>query len=104
METRLPSNGSLREQDYTFFWQGIEPDEPRLHGMGFAVRNSLLSAVEPPSSGTAYILSLHLMTSSGPVSFLSIYVPTLCSLVENKDVFYKEIESSIREIPTTEHL
>ena len=26
-DTRLPSNGSLRKQDYTFFWQEKEPDE-----------------------------------------------------------------------------
>ena len=86
------------------FQQGKEPDEPRLHGMGFAVRNSLLSAVEPPSGGTACILSLHLLTSLGPVNFLSIYAPTLCSPAENKDEFYEELESSIREIPATEHL
>ena len=65
---------------------------------GFAVRNSLLTAVEPPSGGTAFILSLCLLTSLGPVNFLSIYAPTLCSLAENKDQFYEELESSIREI------
>ena len=103
-ETRLPSNGSLREQDYMFFWQGKEPDEPWLHGMVFAVRNSLLSAVEPPSSGTACILSLCLSTSSVLLNFLSIYAPTLSSPAENKDEFYEELESSIKEIPATEHL
>ena len=87
-ETRLPSNGSLREQDYTFFWQGKETDEPRPYGVGFAVRNSLLSAVDSPSSGTAWILSFCLLISSGSVNFLSIYAPTLCSLAENKDEFY----------------
>lgn len=25
-ETRLPASGSLKEKDYTFFWQGLEPD------------------------------------------------------------------------------
>ena len=85
-ETRLPSNGSLREQDYTFYWQGKEPEEPRLHGVGFAVKNSLLSAVEPPSQGTSRILSLRLSTSSGPVNILSAYAPTLCSPAETKDV------------------
>ena len=103
-ETKLPSNGSLREQDYTFFWQGKEPDEPRLHGMGFAVRNSLLSAVESQFSGTACILTLHFLTSLGPVNFLSIDAPTLCSLAENKDEFCRELESSIIEIPASEHL
>ncbi len=103
-ETRLPSSGSLREQDYTFFWQGKEPEEPRIHGVGFAVRNSMLSSIEPPSGGTPRILSLHLSTSSGPVNILSIYAPTLCSSAETKDTFYDELETTIKEIPTTEHL
>lgn len=103
-ETRLPSNGSLREQNYTFFWQGKEPEEHRLHGVGFAVRNSLLSAVVPPSKGTARILSLRLSTSSGTVHILSVYAPTLCSTAETKDEFYEELETTIREIPATEHL
>ena len=59
-ETRLPSNGSLKEEDYTFFWQGKAQEEHRVHGVGFAVRNSLLASVEPPSEGTARILSLRL--------------------------------------------
>ena len=103
-ETRLPSNSSLRQQDYVFFWQGKEPDEPRLHGMGFAVRNSLLSTVEPLSCSTTYILSLCLLTSPGSVNFLIIFAPTPCSLAENNNELYKELESSIREIPATEHL
>ena len=35
-ETRLPDFGSLKEKNYTFFWQGLEPGERRLHGVGFA--------------------------------------------------------------------
>ena len=37
-ETRLPSNGSLKEREYTFFWQGLEPSEKRLYGVGFATK------------------------------------------------------------------
>ncbi len=103
-ETRLPSNGSLREQDYKFFCQGKEPEEPRIHGVGFAVRNSMLSSTEPPSGGQPRILSLHLSTSSGPVNIMSIYAPTLCSSAETKDQFYEELETTIKEIPITEHL
>ena len=103
-ETRLPSNGSLKEEDYTFFWQGNEPEEPRIHGVGFAVRNSLLSSVEPPQKGTPRILSLRLSTSSGHVNILSIYAPTLSSTVETKDTFYEALETTIREIPTTEQV
>ena len=84
-ETRLSSNGRLREQDYTFFWQGKEP-------------------VELASKNTAYILSLRLSTPSGQVNILRIYAPTLCSSDVAKDEFYKELETAIREIPASEHL
>ena len=103
-ETRLPSNGSLKEEDYTFFWQGKAPEEHRVHGVGFAVRNSLLSSVEPPSEGTARILSLRLTTILGPVNIMSAYAPTLCSTAEEKDDFYGQLETAIKEIPPSEHL
>ena len=103
-ETRLASSGSLKEQDYTFFWQGKEPEEPRIHGVGLAVKNSLLSAVEPPSQGTPRILSLRLSSSSGPVNILSVYAPTLSSSAEVKDEFYEELETTIKAIPATECL
>ncbi len=64
----------------------------------------MLSSIEPPSGGTPRILSLRLSTSSGPVNILSIYAPTLCSSAETKDKFYDELETTIKEIPTTEHL
>ena len=30
-ETRLAASGSLKEKDYTFFWQGLESDQHRIH-------------------------------------------------------------------------
>ena len=51
-ETRLEGSGTLKEKDYTFLWQGKGSDKPREHGVGFAVRNSLLGMVEPGSSGS----------------------------------------------------
>ena len=51
-DTRLASSGYLKEENFTFFWKGKEPEEPRLYGVGFAVKNSLLDTVEPPTGGT----------------------------------------------------
>nr|XP_054750072.1 craniofacial development protein 2-like [Lytechinus pictus] len=103
-ETRLPSEGSIREEDYTIFWQGREPQERRQHGVGFAVRNSLLSSIEPPNRGTERILSLCLSTASGLVNILSCYAPTLCSSAEIKDQFYEHLDSVIANVPANEHL
>ena len=98
-ETRLPASGSLKEKDYTFFWQGLEPEERRLYGVGFAVCNTLLSSMEPFSQGTTRILSLHLSTPSEPANIFSVYAPTLCATAKAKDAFYDELEAKIREIP-----
>lgn len=60
-ETRLLSNGSVRERDYTFFWQGRDPEQQCVHGVGFVVKNSLLPMIEPPPAGTPRIFSLPLI-------------------------------------------
>ncbi|XP_037794156.1 uncharacterized protein LOC119589633 [Penaeus monodon] len=84
--------------------KGKKPEEPRVHGVGFAVKNSLLSTAESPSSGTARILSLRPSTFSGPVNILSVHAPTLCSSAEIKDQFYEELDATIRDIPATDQL
>ena len=103
-ETRLADSGSIRETNYTFFWQGLSQDEPRQHGVGFAVRNSLSAAIEPPTEGTERILALRLSTTAGFVNLLSIYAPTLCSTSEAKDQFYEALDEAISRVPSTEGL
>ena len=46
-ETGLADSGTLKEKDYTFFWQGKRSNEPREHGVGFPMMNSLPRMVEP---------------------------------------------------------
>ena len=67
--------------------------------MGFAVRNRSLGSITPPAEGTARVLSLRLQTSSGPVSLISAYAPTLASTTEAKDKFYDDLSAAIRRIP-----
>lgn len=103
-ETRLADSGSLRESDYTFFWQGLSQDEPRQHGVGFAVRNSLLPTTETPTGGSERFLALRMKTSTGFVNFLSVYAPTLTSSPEAKDQFYEALEETVSQIPRSESL
>nr|KAG5691627.1 hypothetical protein BaRGS_023798 [Batillaria attramentaria] len=103
-ETRLADSGSIREANYTFFWQGLSQDDPRRHGVGFAVKNSLTAAIEPPTGGTERILALRLSTTAGFVNLLSIYAPTLCSTPEVKDHFFEALDEAISRIPSTEGL
>ena len=72
--------------------------------MGFAVRNKLLESISLPAEGTERILSLRLQTSSGPVSLISAYAPTLASTAEAKDKFYDDLSTPIRRIPDRELL
>ena len=101
-ETRLADSGSLRESDYTFFWQGLSQDKPRLHGVGFAVRNSLLATTETPIGGSERILVLRMKTPTGFVNFMSVYAPTLTSSTEAKDQFYEDLEETVSQIPRSE--
>lgn len=103
-ETRLADSGSLRESDYTFFWQGLSQDEPRQHVVGFAVRNSLLPTTETSIGGSERFLALRMKTSTGSVNFLSVYAPTLTSSPEAKDQFYEALEETVSQIPRSESL
>ena len=97
-ETRLADSGALKEKDYTFFWQGKRSDEPREHGVRFAMRNSLLRMVEPGSGGSERLLTLHLNSTTGPVTLISMYAPTLSATPDTKDMFYENLTSIIRNI------
>jgi hypothetical protein len=55
-ETRLADDGIIREANYTIYWQGKPTDQPRQHGVGFAVKNTLISSTEPPTAGTDRLL------------------------------------------------
>ena len=69
-ETRLADSGSVRKRHFSFFWQGKPPSETREHGVGFAVRNTLLGSINTPIEGNERILSLQLHSSTGPVNLI----------------------------------
>ncbi|XP_047120403.1 craniofacial development protein 2-like [Schistocerca piceifrons] len=90
-ETRLSGEGSLREDNSTFFWKGREIGERREHGVGFAVRNSFLSCCEQTKSMSERLTTLRLKTTSGPVTLISAYAPTMKAPPEVKDMFYEDL-------------
>ena len=74
-ETRLAGFNSLKEKHYTFYWQGMDESERRLHGVGFAVSNSLLHMIESPKEVTERLFSIRLHTTTGCITFFLL----LCS-------------------------
>ena len=51
-KTILADEGQIMESDYTFFWQGKPAEEQRMHGVGFAVRNTLLLYIVEPTGAS----------------------------------------------------
>ena len=101
-ETGLADSGISREANYTFIWQGKPPEEPRLHGVGFTIKNTLLAFLEPTVAGTERILALRMLMESGPANIISVYAPTFCSPPEEKDAFYEALDEMISGIPNSE--
>ena len=98
-ETRLLSFGCIREDTYTFFWQGKGPMEKRERGVGFAIRNALLNSITPPSNGSERILKIQLETTTGLVSLFTVYAPPLNSALEEKGKLYEDLEADTNDVP-----
>ena len=103
-ETRLAEAASLREKDFTFFWHGKSMDERREYGVGFAVRNSLLKMIDPPSNGSERILTIKLNTTTCLVTLISVYAPTLLASSDTKDEFYENLCATLLNVPSKDQV
>ena len=103
-EIRIAENWSLKEQRYTFFWQGKSIEEKREHGVGFAAKNSLLTGYEPHVHGSARMLTIRLSTRAGRANIMRVYALTLYSTADSKYQIYEELDVAIGNIPKTEQL
>ena len=105
-ETRLPNEGSLAEVGggYTFFWRGLPEEADRIHGVGFAIKTSLLNSLsESPIVISERLMTLRIpLTRSRYVTLISAYAPTLTSDENIKDAFYDLLERTLRNIPHTD--
>ena len=99
-ETRLAGAGSIREENYTFFWQGKSPEERREYGVGFAIINSLVKAIDTPVAKSERIHTVRVNTSSGKVHIICAYAPTLGATENIKDAFYGLLQQVIDDIPS----
>ena len=103
-ETRLPDTGNISESNYTFFYIGKPKEEKRMHGVGFAVRNNLLSSIDKNICGTERICKLKLSCTNGLVHLISAYAPTLHATDDVKDGFYENLDQILKEIPQNEQI
>ena len=107
-ETRLPLEGSIKEEKegYTFFWKGLREEDPRIHGVGLAIRNELLQGLaEMPVGHSERLMSLRIPLAKGNfATVICAYGPTLDSDEEIKDKFYDDLQTLFQRIPSTDKL
>lgn len=106
-ETRLSDEGSLRENGgYTFFWKGCPSGQPRLRGVGFAIKNALVAQLnELPIGVNERLMTLRVQIEGNTsVTFVSAYAPTLDANEQTKETFYSELDSVITSTPADDKL
>ncbi|KAK0066433.1 craniofacial development protein 2 [Biomphalaria pfeifferi] len=72
----------------------LSKSEVREHGVGFAVKSTLLNTVELKCNGSERLLSLRLNTSIGHLTLISAYAPTLSSTPEAKQIARPQSDES----------
>ena len=109
-ETRIPGIDQELVEDgagYTFFTTGKPEGEPRSHGVGFAIRNTLLRKLgEQKPHGISPRLS-HMkikLQHNRVANLISAYAPTLDSSDETKDEFYEELGTLLCSIPLNQKI
>ncbi|XP_038077260.1 uncharacterized protein LOC119745110 [Patiria miniata] len=103
-ETRWLETGSIKEKDCTIFWNGKGETEAQVHGVGFAVKNSLLKHIDTPVGISPRLLRIRIHTESGYLTLLSVYAPTLQADEDVKDSFYRLLEDEVRHVPARDSL
>ena len=107
-ETRLADEGILKEDGggYTFFWRGKPEAEERLHGVGFAIRTSLMKSIPSlPVGINERLMKLRLpLTKSRLLTIISAYAPTLTNSDETKEKFSHDLDQLIRSTSPNDKL
>src|SRR6201996_8287361 len=101
-ETRLAECGSIAEAAYTIYWHGGRPESPRMNGVGFAVKKSLVGSIILQSSVSDRICTLRLQIDCAYITLLCAYAPTLSSSEDAKEEFYDSHSATLRHVPASD--
>ena len=107
-KTRLAGEGQLKEigAGYTLFWSGRNVKERRESGMGFAMKNCLVSKLASlPQNINDRLMTLRLpLTSKQHVTIINAYAPTMTNPEEVTERLYDDLDKLIRSVPRNEKL
>ena len=94
-ETKLADEGILKEDGsgYTFFWRSKPEAEDRLHGVGFAIRTSLMKSIPSlPVGINKRSMKLRLpLTKSCHLTIIGAYAPPLPTPTKQRKSFMKTL-------------
>ena len=107
-ETRRADTGCVKEMGagYTFFWSGKTETEPRVSGVGFAIRNDIASSLTSLPKGISdCIMTLRLSPASKThLTLISVYAPTMTHSDEEREAFYSCLREAIHSVPSKDKL
>jgi exonuclease III len=109
-ETRVLGETSFAENfgtsGYTFFLKGKSEGEKRYHGVGFAIRSTLVPLLKNkyPTGINERQMTMCLPLDSCNVTLISAYAPTLQSSQLEKESFYDTLNETIKAIPSSHKL
>ena len=88
-ETRLEGQGSLQENNYTFFWIGKEPGIRREAGVGFAIANNLVKQLPMlPTGISERLITLRIsIWKSRIATIISAHAPTMTNPDQTKEEY-----------------
>ena len=105
-ETRFSESGSLNDLEYSFFWSDRPKGERREAGVGFAIKKDIVTMLtEMPRPVSDRIMMMRLpLSKDNYATIISVYAPTMTNPDDNKEAFYNQLSSTLRDIPRTDKL
>ena len=107
-ETRFSDaeSGSLNDLEYSFFWSGKPEGEKRGAGVGFPIKNDIITNLtEMPRPVSDRIMMIRLpLSKDNCASIISMYALTMTNPDENKEAFYNQLASVLSGIPCRDKL
>ena len=106
MKQGSQSPGSLDDLEYSFFWSGKPEGERREAGVGFAIKENIVTKLtEMPPPVTHRIMTMKLPLSKDNFAIIiSVYAPTMTNPDKNKEAFHNQLASVLSGIPRTDKL
>ena len=107
-ETRVLGENVIKELGggYTFFLKGKPLGDKCYHGVGFAIRSTLVSHLQGkhPIGINERLMTLSFPLVGSTLSIISAYAPTLPQSDETKECFYGALNDAIKAVPWSHKL